>query len=185
MSALSSISTGDLTIFQPLQNLTSQQQSSSASGTTAANDGDGSTQGVPKEHRHHHGGGGGGSGFFANVQSAVTSALQSAQSSGSDSDPNQVIQTAIEQVLNGQQSGTGGTTGQTTSPTSGSGGSTGSSGSSARAAFEQLLQSNGVDPQQFQQDFQAAIHSTQSGDSADPSSVFASFPPGSAVNTTA
>ena len=27
MSALSSISTGDLTIFQPLQNLTSQQQS--------------------------------------------------------------------------------------------------------------------------------------------------------------
>lgn len=202
-----SISGGGQSIFDYLQSLRGSQQASQTSSTsstdpstattstsaTTTTDPDGDSNGSSHKvggHHHHHGGGGGGA-FFKQVQSAVTSALQDAQSSGSDSDPNSVIQTAIAQVLknhqNGSASSTTGDSATGASDTDGSsGGATGStSGADSKSAFAQLLQSNGIDPQQFHQDFAAAIQAAQTGGSTDPSSVFSSFPTGSAVDTVA
>lgn len=173
-------------IIQYLQNLNSNplaSQTATASDASivqdADGDGDGSTQGVGGGHYHHHGGGE----FFQQIQSAVTSALQSAQSSDLSSDPNQVIQNAIAQVIKLYQSGANSTADQTAS--NGTPSPADGKGPAANGAFAQLLQSNGVDPQQFQQDFLSAIQSAQSGQSADAASVFSSFPSGSAVDTVA
>lgn len=131
-------------------------------------------------HYHHHHGGGQ---FFQKLQTAVTDALQSAKADGS-SDPNQVVQNAIENVLKGDQSSTpDGSSDQTNTATDSA-----ASGSidpqAAREAFFQTLQSYGVDPAQFHQDFLSAIHDARNGND-DPSSAFKSFPPGSNVDTTA
>ena len=48
----------------------------------------------------------------------------------------------------------------------------------------QTLQSFGVDPKQFFQDFQSAVQNAQNGQ-FDPSTAFSSFPPGTLVNTLA
>ena len=149
---------------------------------------------VQPHHHHHHGGGGGagGAGFFSKLQSAVTTALQSAQAGGAGTDPNQAIQNAIESVLKKwQRSDFIGSPAirpirsATTDPTA-----TGRSDSAApvdpqtaREQFFQTLQSYGVDPQQFHQDFFSALQDSKNGNSADPSSVFQSLPPGSVVDT--
>ncbi len=160
----------------------------STSATSSATD---STQpDAQKTHHHHHGGGGGGGGqFFSKIQSAVTTALQSLQAGGAGSDPNQAnqaIQNAIESVIKGQN-GTSpdGTTsattdGSSTDPT-GSTSSTPVDPQTAKQAFDNTLQSYGVDPQQFHQDLLSAFQNAQNGN-ADPSSVFQSFPPGTAID---
>jgi hypothetical protein len=130
---------------------------------------------------HHHGGGN----FFQAIQSAVTNALQSAQSSGDDADPNQIVQSAIEQAMQSFQSGASDSATQTGNAPDGTADVTNDDDSSAGSKFAQLLQSNGIDSQQFHQDFLAAIKSAQGGGAADANGVFSNFPPGSVVDTSA
>lgn len=167
----------------------------SGTSTTGAPDGtistDASQTGQISGHHHHHGGGGGGA-MFKQIQSAVTSALQTAQANGTDQDPNQVIEDAISSVLKNAGNGTSATSstiaGATQSATDPDGdGDTDGSGAaegaeSARQSFFQGLQALGVDPQQFHQDFLAAVQNAQNGN-VDPSTAFQSFPPGSGVDT--
>ena len=107
-------------------------------------------------HHHHHGGG-----FAKKIESAVTTALEIAPAG---SDPNQIIKDAIAQggrsrptrhrrrwhcrwpeFPHGQLLRLGGTTLDTLGSANGN------------TLFSQLLQSDGVTSQQFQQDFQAAL----------------------------
>jgi hypothetical protein len=140
-------------------------------------------------HHHHHGGGGGGDaqgGGFSKLAQAVTSALQSAQSTdGSSTDPNQIIENAISNVLGG------GTSAQaSTAATAGTAGSTttaqvaGADPDNSKQAFLQTLQQFGVTPEQFHADFLAAVKDAQQGGSVDPNAAFKSFPPGMMVDTT-
>jgi len=167
----------------------------SATSTTSGVDGttstDASQTGQISSHHHHHGGGGGGA-MFKQIQSAVTSALQSAQANGTDQDPNQVIEDAISSVLKNAGNGTSATGSTATGArqsvaypdgdgdTDANGAAEGSE--SAKQSFFQGLQALGVDPQQFHQDFLAAVQNAQNGN-VDPSTAFQSFPPGSGVDT--
>ena len=56
--------------------------------------------------------------------------------------------------------------------------------SADQSDFAQTLQDYGIDSDQFQQDFQTAVQQAQGGQ-IDPSTAFASFPPGLIVDTTA
>jgi hypothetical protein len=119
-------------------------------------------------HKHHHG-------ISPKIESAVTSALQSAPPG---SDPNDVVKSAITQALQGgtaaggSQSGAGGTADGAGSPSS-----------DQSAAFSQLLQSYGINAQQFQQDLQSAVQGGSNG-TPDFATLFKSFPPGSAIEAT-
>ena len=104
-----------------------------------------------------------------------------------------MIQNAIAQVLKSQQNGssssssTSGTTSVAKNDPDGDGdtdtpGVADSDSSTSQSTFAQLLQSNGVNSQQFQQDFLAAIQSAQNGGATNPSSVFSGFPTGSTLN---
>ncbi|MGA2231514.1 MAG: hypothetical protein ABSH22_11490 [Tepidisphaeraceae bacterium] len=183
--------------YQYLQALNhSQLAAQNAAGARAAaaqsggEDAAGSAQGSYGSPRGGYGGGP----LFQQLATVVTSALQTAKSSGSGADPNQVIQSAIAQVIKNQPNPPPGNPGQAPPPDNdpdGDGdtdtpGVADSDGSSAQAAFTQLLQSNGVNAQQFQADFLAAVQSAQSGDAGDatdPSGALSSFPPGSLVDT--
>lgn len=169
--------------------------STSATSTTSAADGttstDASQTGQVSGHHHHHGGGGSGA-MFKQIQSAVTSALQTAQANGTDQDPNKVIEDAISSVLKNAGNGTSATGSSTTGSTQsaadpdgdGDGAANGAAegSESAQQSFMQSLQALGVDPQQFHQDFLAAVQNAQNGN-VDPSTAFQSFPPGSGVDT--
>jgi hypothetical protein len=161
MSTISSVS-ADSSLYQ------FEQKINQTSGTSS----DGSSQAVHgKHHGHHHGGGGGGGGMFQQVASAVTSALQAAQTqtSGGATDVNQVITQAITQAL--QQNGS-----STSNPST-----SGSLNSSSNIQnFYQTLQSAGVTPDQFRTDFMAALKAVM-GDQASTSSAAS----GNLVNTTA
>jgi hypothetical protein len=151
MSTVSSISSNS-NLYQFLQNL---QQSSGISSAT------GGGSGVQGAHHHHkHGGGGGSGGLMSQVQNAVTSALQSAKSSGSTTDPNQIVQNAIAQVL--QNDSTAATAGSSTTAATAGAATAGTTAASSPQAFFQTLQASGVSPQQFLSDFMAALQSTQS-----------------------
>jgi hypothetical protein len=117
-------------------------------------------------------------GLSTQLESAITSALQGSGGAAGSSDANQVIQQAITSFLtSAAKSGTSGAAGSNTS-SSQSAGST-----DAQSVFSQLLQSNGVDADQFQQDLQSAVQSSQqSGQSIDFPSLFQNFPPGSAID---
>jgi hypothetical protein len=182
MSTISSLGS-DQSVFSTLSNLAAGQQqvsqANASTGTAASSNQSGSTQTVHGGH-HHHGGGKDGA-LFNQLQSAVSSALESAQADGTETDPNQIVQDTIAKVLNGQQNGSTGSTSSSADPSA----PTTTSSTESKAAFQQLLASNGIDAQQFQQDFQAAIQSAQNGGSSDASSIYSNFPPGSAVDTTA
>jgi hypothetical protein len=134
---------------------------------------------------HHHGHGG--AEMFQKLQSAVTTALQAAQSDGS-SDPNQVVEDAIQKVLAGKSDSSGQGNSQASS-NDGSGDQAASATDSSqnapdsRQAFFDTLKSYGIDPQQFHADFVAAVKQAKEGQ-ADPSSAFQSFPPGTLVDST-
>jgi hypothetical protein len=194
MSAISGSGSGNQqAILQYIQGLQQSQSSKQStllkSSSSNSNDPSSTIQSLFGGHHRHGGGKGGGksggaSAFFSQIQSAVTSALQSAQSSGSSSDPNKVIESAIAQVFKNQQNITGGSSSQASASGSSSQGSgqTNASSSTTQSAFAQLLQANGVDPEQFHSDFLAAIQSAQSGGTLSASSVFASVPTGSVVD---
>ncbi len=168
-------------LYQLFQSLSAKQQTPppAAGAAGAQTDPQQAAQGT-HGHHHHHGQGGA---FFQQIQAAVTQALQSAKSDGS-SDPNQVVQDAIAKVL--QAHGAAGQAGSASSnqsaPTGGTG-STSQDGDASRQAFMQLLQANGIDPQQFHNDFLAAIQNARGGQ-VDPSTAFKSFPTGSGVDAT-
>ena len=163
-------------------------QPAPATAATAA-DPSQSTQGTPVsgagEHHHHpHGGGG----MFQKIESAVTTALQSAQAGG-NSDPNKVIEDAIAKVFGQQGAGTSpaGTTAESGLGPDGDGntdapGKADSDGNSARQAFLQTLQSLGVSPEQFHSDFLAAIQQAKGGE-MNVATAMQSLPPGSTVDT--
>ena len=191
MSSISGVGSSLFTYFQGVSGTSQAGQTSatgvasqSASGVDADHDGDSGVQGHGHGHRGH--------GSFGKVADAVTSALQSAQSG---SDPNQVIKDAIAKVL-GQA---GQSSASPTTQTSGSASATQASSSdpdgdgdtqspgqvdndASKTSFLKTLQSFGVDPQQFRQDFLAALGNaggTPSAGSIEP------FPPGSLVNVAA
>jgi hypothetical protein len=116
--------------------------------------------------------------LFQTLQSAVSSALQSA-GSDSTSGANQIIQQAIEKALS-----QGTASASSTSASSGSTGTnTSTSDSGSAQSFFQLLSDFGVNVQQFQSDFQDAVQQVQQGGQADAANVFANFPNGLAVDT--
>lgn len=161
---------------------------SAANGTTST---DAGQTGQISGHHHHHGGGSGGA-LFKQIQSAVTSALQTAQANGTDQDPNKVIEDAISSVLKNAGNGTSTTSSTATGATQSAADPDGDGDTSAKGAAEgsesvkqsffQGLQALGVDPQQFHQDFLAAVQNAQNGN-VDPSTAFQSFPSGSGVDT--
>ena len=192
---MSSISISGTSLFQYLQSVSaagSSQPTVATTSTDTTQDPSQSVQGAG-QHHHHHGGGG----MFKKVEDAVTSALQSAQADPS-ADPNKVIEDAIAKVLKGGATDSTSSATSTTSavqPTASDpdgDGDTGASGAngvsssvgSGRQAFLQMLQSMGVDPQQFHKDFLAAIQDAQGG-TVNTGTAFQSFPPGSTVDTTA
>jgi hypothetical protein len=124
---------------------------------------------------------------MSKISSAVTSALEEAQSSGSDSDPNQTIQNAIAQLLSGNSGNTqasNGTTSAASQSASSSGNATGETNGTSPQSFLQTLQSYGVDPQQFRQDFLAALQSANGGQTGT-NSMWQALPAGSLVDTQA
>ncbi|HZL37589.1 MAG TPA: hypothetical protein VFC78_19885 [Tepidisphaeraceae bacterium] len=183
MSTISSTSLSQF--FQSIAASAGSQASAPSSpvdATAADPSNSASVASTPPHGGHHHHGGGG---KFAEIQSAVTNALQSTQS-GSSTDPNQIIEQAIEKVLQGTSS----------SPATSATGADGASGTAAAPSssqpttaapansqtFFQTLQSMGVDPQQFHQDFMTAIQAVQQGGQPNPAMALASFPPGSGLD---
>jgi hypothetical protein len=122
--------------------------------------------------------------LFQQIQQSVLGALQSA-GSNSSSNPNQIIQQAITNLL--QQNASTSSSDPDSDGDSDAAGSTesGTASASSPQDFFQTLQSYGVDAQQFHSDFLSAINTAQQTGQVDASSVFASFPPGLAVDTTA
>jgi hypothetical protein len=183
--------------YQYLHNLYSSQQaaqSNSTSKSKSAQKSGGSSGGSTQRTAANPPPGSTGS-LLRQIQSSVTSALQSAQSSGSGADPNQVVQSAIAQILKNHQNSSNAPpppppAGASETDPDGDGdtdtpGVADSDGSSSQSAFTQLLQANGVNAQQFQQDFLSAVQSAQNGGSSDAGHALASFPPGSLVDTLA
>ena len=132
---------------------------------------------------------------FKQIQSAVMSALQAAQAGGSSqtgastqaagtaSDPNQIIEDAIAKVLKSSiaapgASADGTSTGDSTvgTPTTAA-----PSATSGPQTFKSILQSFGVTPEQFQNDFMSAIKDAQAGQ-VNPSTALQSFGAGSLLD---
>jgi hypothetical protein len=192
MSQISASSPVNPTLLQMLQNVAAETQSQATAATSAANaaptadTASNTDQAVQGTHHHHHGHGA----MFKKLEAAVTSALQAAQSNTS-ADPNKVIQDAIEKFFkdNNITPRTPPADGQPGSAPPGSDNRTGAASQSAaaddsaRQTFMQMLQTLGVDAQQFRKDFLAAIQDAQQGQ-VDSSTAFKSFPPGSSVDTT-
>jgi hypothetical protein len=179
-------------LYQYLQNNAAVTQpaasdASAATANTAATTDPSSAQGAQGAHHHHrhgHAGAGGSSQLFQQIQQAVSSALQSAGTSGAN--PNQTIEDAITKVF---QNNTSAPASGTTNPndsaasanTSATTGTPGADGTSALQAFFNTLQNAGVNPQQFHQDFLTAVQNAQNGN-VDPTTAYQSLPPGSILN---
>ncbi|MFI5377976.1 MAG: hypothetical protein ACHRHE_01605 [Tepidisphaerales bacterium] len=185
MSSVSMSGVGQ-SLFQYLRSLSANGSSQTTQAGKADSDGDadgsGGAKSVSGGHHHHHGN----SAAFQAIQQAVTDALNSASTtpgSTTTSDPNKLIEDALAKVLAGQ--GTASTTPAASTPPSATPGSAQiNSDATSRQAFFQLLQDHGIDPQQFRQDFLAAIKDAQGGQ-VNSSTAFQSFPAGTSVDTTA
>jgi hypothetical protein len=187
MSSVSSVGGNAQSLYQFIQSLSGTTQSPSTgatSGATSSTTSNSATQTIAQAaqsigqalqggHHHHHGG------ALKQIQNAVTSALQSAQSNGSTSNPNKIVEDAISQVLgnnNAAVSPTG-----TDADGDGPGASMPTSAASRTQAFFQTLQSFGVSPQQFQQDLLSAVKDAQNG-TVNSSTAFQNFPLGSTLD---
>lgn len=126
--------------------------------------------------------------LFSQLESSITDALNSAPDG---SDPNQTIEQAIENMLNGSSSSSSATSASSTTATTDADGAQDASGqvnsdTSNRQAFFQSLKDHGVDPKQFRQDLMTALQqSSSNGGQFDRSTAFASVPPGVAVDVAA
>jgi hypothetical protein len=174
-------------LFQFLQGLTSSQSAGSASNASSGATANASAGSLAVGgHHHKHG-----SGAFDKLANAITSALQSANSSGGTAaDANQTITQALTKIFS---NGSLGSTGSTASSAAGSSDTTDSTDSTddtdassstggLPAEFAKTLQSFGVTPQQFQTDLATALKSAQQSGSFDISNLFKSFPTGSVVD---
>lgn len=123
--------------------------------------------------------------LFQQIQQAVTTALQSAQSNSS-ANPNQLVEQAIAGVVQQTLSGSASTSAYSSSSADIDGDGDSQTGTAdSQTAFNQTLEANGISSQQFRSDFLAAIQQAQLSGSADPSTVFSSFPTGLSVDTAA
>ncbi len=163
-------------LLQFIQGLTSSN--SNNSGAAAASNSSSSTP-VTGGHRHKHGGGG-----FEKLANAITSALQSVGTGGSATDANQTITDALTKIFKNQSLSPTGETDPTASTTQeiASPDSTDKTNAGLPDSFVQTLKSFGVTPQQFQNDLNSALQSAQKSGGVDLSSIFKSFPIGSAVD---
>jgi hypothetical protein len=129
---------------------------------------------------HHHGG------LFKQIENAVASALQQSPTSAT-TDPNTTIQNAIASVLknalNGTSSGDSDSDGDSNNPLANI--LNPNTPTSAQQGFATALKAANVTPQEFQNDFAAAVQSLQSDSSSNGSALIQSLPPGLLVDTTA
>lgn len=174
MSSVSSIGSDLANLYRALQQAGNQNAaaaSASDPAQAAATAANAQQSAAAKHHRHR------GHGLAGEIQSAVTTALQSPDAKA---DPNKAVEDAIAKVLASHQQPSG-----TTSATRGdpSSASPAASPDADKQAFLQLLQSYGIDGQQFRQDMQAALKDVKGG-GVDFSRMFQSLPPGSSVDTT-
>jgi len=178
MSSISGIGNG-VDLFQVLQQATGADTTSSATlasqiaAQSQSTDDTQQTQEAGHHHKGHHG-------LHSKIEAAVTSALQSADPS---EDPNTVVQDAIASVLKGRD---GKATG---SPSDRNAGAGAGAGATSPSGFAQLLQSHGISASQFQGDLKSAWTDGSTdgsgGGGLDFSKLFQSFPPGTAIDTTA
>jgi hypothetical protein len=119
----------------------------------------------------------------------VTNALQSAQATGSTSDPNKTIQSALEKIFkNGIAGNTAGSSSSSANSdaTSTDAAATAQDVDDAKQSFLDTLKSFGVTADQFQQDLKTAVQqASASGGQVNASTAFASFAPGSLVDAVA
>jgi hypothetical protein len=179
---MSAISASGLNLTGYLQNTSVGTDSTEAQAATQSSAPDATTDTQEAKGHHHHHHGGGGSGTFGKIEQAVTSALQSAQRNSS-ADPNSIIKDAITQVLQGNSQGTSSSTGDTSADAETNAAATDPTAAGGQN-FSTMLQSLGVNPQQFHADFMSAVQAAHGGQ-VDPSTALQSFPPGSTIDTTA
>lgn len=191
MSAVSGLGSNAQGLYQFFQSLSgtgaSQTSATGASTGTSSTTAPGTTaqaitqaaqsigQALPSGHHHHHGG------ALKQIQDAVTSALQSAQSTGSASSPNKIVEDAIAKVLGNNNTGVSSTRQDADGDNDGSTGAS-TSATANMQSFFQTLQSFGVSPQQFQQDLLSAVKDAQNG-TVNTSTAFQNFPVGSTLDT--
>jgi hypothetical protein len=133
------------------------------------------TQAVQGGH-HHHGGGGGK--LFQKIQQSVLTALQSQTQTPGNVSANQTVQSAIGQILQARFNSAAGGAASSTASTNEEPGDTDVDSTSVQQFFQQL-QSYGVTPEQFRQDFLSAMQ--QSGQTASNGQA-AAIPTGLLVN---
>ncbi len=175
MSSVSSVGGSLHALFGQISGTDGATASSSAAATAPAA---GSEPTSETQGHHHHKGGH--KGVSSAVESSVTDALNHAQPGD---DPNEVVKNAIAAALKKSQDGGDAQTAQQQGGAAGQAGQ--AAGGTSPSDFEALLKSHGVDPKQFQQDFQAATSETGNGGGVDYPTLFKSFPAGSTVDTTA
>jgi hypothetical protein len=163
---------------------TSAASSATSDGTASSATQSGALR-VGGHHRHGHGFGK----QFEQIQDAVTSALQSAQSSGGASDPNKVIEDAIAKIFKqagSAPSASGATTAAQDSAANDPDGAADvdapgqadTDNNSSPQAFFKSLASLGVSPQQFRNDFLAAVKDAQQSGNVDVGAALKSLPKG-------
>jgi len=152
--SLSGITQG---LAQTAQTVLSNAGSALTAGANAA--ASAATQAVQGGH-HHHGGGGGK--LFQKIQQSVLTALQAQSQTPGNVSANQTVQSAIGQILQARfNSVSGGNA--SSSPTTEEPGDTDVDSGSVQQFFQQM-QSYGITPEQFRQDFLNAMQ--QSGQNA-------------------
>jgi hypothetical protein len=117
---------------------------------------------------------------LSQIEQAVTNALQSAKQSDA-SDPNDIVQSAIEQVFSQNQTPDDATA---NAEANNLGLSNGGTADAAHSAFLQALKANGIDPEQFKTDFLSAVKEAKNG-AGSVATALKNLPPGTMLDTTA
>lgn len=167
----------------PAGNASGASGASSAAPARAASS---ATQAALPQTGGHHRRHGGISKQFQQIQDAVTSALRSVQSGGGTTDANKVIEDAIAKVFkqqagSGSSSGSSANTQQADSETDATG-ATDTDSTSPQQAFFKTLQSLGVSPRQFRNDFLSAIQDAQQTGNIDVSTALKALPKGTTLD---
>ena len=113
------------------------------------------------------------------IQTAVTTALQNAKTSGQTTDPNTVVTNAILQVLQQNKAANGTSAAQGTDATQESSMTAPDAATAtSQQAFLTTLKSYGINPQQLHSDFLNALKQFAGGSGGNPMTVLKSVPPG-------
>jgi hypothetical protein len=180
MSTLSVNSAGQDPYQQVIQSIAAQRSTSGQqSPGSAATAGVDPTQLGSRPHHHRRHGGGGSGGGVSNLLDEITKALQQTSDS---SDPNQVIEDTVAKLI-AKDGGCTGATG-TAANNLANGSTEVATNQPSGQSLTQVLKAHGVDIQQFRADLAAAIKDASSG-KVNPATALKSFPPGSALDTSA